>query len=47
MHNLEMAKYYAAEFVKYLEENADNPEIFEYPKTERLVTDDGRHVYDS
>lgn len=47
MHNLEMAKYYAAEFVKYLEVNADNPEIFEYPKAERLVTDDGRNFYDS
>lgn len=47
MHNLEMAKYYAAEFVKYLEENADNPKIFEYPKTERLKTDDGQNFYDS
>ena len=27
--------------------NAGNPEIFEYPKTERLVTEDGRHFYDS
>ena len=47
MHDLEMAKWYAAEFVAYLEKNADNPEIFEYPKTERLVTDDGQNFYDS
>ena len=47
MHNLEMAKWYAAEFVKYLETNADNPEIFEYPKADRLVTGDGQHFYDS
>ena len=47
MHNLEMAKWYAAEFVSYLEENRDNSAIFEYPKTERLVTDDGQHFYDS
>ena len=47
MHNLGMAKWYAAEFVTYLEANRDNPEIFEYPKTERLVTDDGQHFFDS
>ncbi|MBQ9414225.1 MAG: S-ribosylhomocysteine lyase [Clostridia bacterium] len=47
MHNLAMAKWYAAEFVAYLEANADNPAIFEYPKAERLVTDDGRAFYDS
>ena len=47
MHNLAMAKYYAAEFVSYLEENANRPEIFEYPKTGRLITDDGRDFYDS
>ena len=47
MHNLAMAKYYAAEFVAYLEENAGKPEIFEYPNTERLITDDGRDFYDS
>ena len=47
MHNLAMAKYYAAEFVAYLEENANRPEIFEYPKTGRFVTDDGRDFYDS
>ena len=47
MHNLEMAKWYAGEFASYLEKNADNSDIFEYPKTERLVTDDGKHFYDS
>ena len=47
MHNLEMAKWYANEFATYLEENAKNAGIFEYPKTERLVTDDGQHFYDS
>lgn len=47
MHNLGMAKWYAAEFANYLEANAGNPAIFEYPKTERLVTDDGQHFYDS
>ena len=47
MHNLEMAKWYAREFVAYLEANAENGDIFEYPKTERFVTDEGRHFYDS
>lgn len=47
MHNLDMAKYYAAEFVKYLTDNKDDPEIYEYPRSERLVTDDGRSFYDS
>ena len=47
MHNLEMAKWFANEFVKYLEANKDNDDIFEYPKTDRLVTDDGQHFYDS
>lgn len=47
MHNLGMAKWYASEFALYLEENAGNSAIFEYPKTERLVTDDGQNFYDS
>ena len=47
MHNLEMAKWYAAEFVSYLEANAGNDAIFEYPKTERLVTENGRRFFDS
>ena len=47
MHNLEMAKWYAAEFVAYLEANAGNPAIYEYPKTDRLVTEDGRRFFDS
>lgn len=47
MHNLGMAKWYAAEFAQYLEANAENTEIFEYPRKERLVTDDGRRFFDS
>lgn len=47
MHNLEMAKWYAKGFADYLEANAKRDEIFEYPKTERLVTDEGRRFYDS
>lgn len=47
MHNLGMAKWYAAKFADYLAANAGNNEIFEYPRTERLLTDDGQHFYDS
>lgn len=47
MHNLAMAKWYAERFADYLTANAGKPEIFKYPKTERLVTDDGQHFYDS
>lgn len=47
MHNLEMAKWYASEFSAYLEANADNPAIFEYPRSERLITDDGQRFFDS
>ncbi len=47
MHNLEMAKWYAREFADYLRANKDNAAIFEYPQTERLVTDDGQQFYDS
>ena len=47
MHNLEMAKWYAREFADYLEANAENDAIFNYPMTERLVTDEGQHFYDS
>ena len=47
MHNLEMAKWYARRFAQYLDDNADNPAIFEYPKSERLVTGDGREFFDS
>ena len=47
MHNLEMAKWYAREFADYLEANASNAAIFSYPMTERLVTDDGQHFFDS
>ena len=47
MHNLDMAKWYAAEFVAYLTANAHNGDIFEYPCCERLVTDEGQHFFDS
>ena len=47
MHNLGMAKWYARRFADYLESNAEKPEIFAYPKTERLVTEDGQQFYDS
>ena len=47
LHNLNMAKWYARRFAAYLEENAGNPLIFEYPKSERPVTDDGREFFDS
>lgn len=47
MHNLAMAKWYAKEFADYLESNKDNRAIFTYPQTERLVTDDGQHFFDS
>ena len=47
MHDLGMAKWYAKEFADYLEANAENNVIFEYPKSERLITDKGEHFYDS
>ncbi|MCR5670258.1 MAG: S-ribosylhomocysteine lyase [Butyrivibrio sp.] len=47
LHNLEMAKWHAAKFADYLEANANNDAIFEYPKSERLVTEDGREFFDS
>ena len=47
MHNLDMAKWYAAEFAAYLEANAENNDIFEYPRAERLVTEDGQQFFDS
>ena len=47
MHNLDMAKWYAGEFADYLEKNAGSSAIFEYPQSQRLVTDDGQHFYDS
>ena len=46
MHDLETAKRYAREFVAYLIANEGNDDIFEYPKTERLMTDGGS-FYDS
>ena len=47
MHNLGMAKWYAKRFADYLEENAGKDGIFEYPKADRLVTEDGREFFDS
>ena len=47
MHDLTMAKWYAAEFAAYLEANFQKSEIFEYPNTERLITDKGQSFYDS
>ena len=47
MHDLAMAKWYAAEFVAYLEANAGRSEIFEYPRSDRLTTRDGRKFFDS
>lgn len=47
MHNLDMAKWYAARFADYLSANADRPETFEYPRTERPVTEAGLAFYDS
>jgi S-ribosylhomocysteine lyase len=47
MHNLTIAKWHARKFADYLAENANNDAIFEYPKSERLVTDDGRQFFDS
>ena len=47
MHNLGMAKWHARRFADYLMKNEDNPEIFEYPKAERTVTEDGRRFFDS
>lgn len=47
LHDLDKAKICANEFASYLEANADNNDIFEYPKTERLVTDEGQQFFDS
>ena len=47
MHNLGMAKWHARRFAGYLADHEGQSEIFEYPKAERLVTEDGRHFFDS
>ncbi|MDO5325289.1 MAG: S-ribosylhomocysteine lyase [Clostridia bacterium] len=47
MHNLGMAKWYAARFADYLAANLGNPAIFEYPQTDRLVTEAGHQFFDS
>ena len=46
MHDLPMAKWEAARYVKYLE-NADKSLIFSYPKTERLQLEGDRAFFDS
>ena len=47
MHNLPMAKWHAAQFADYLTENEGRPEIFDYPQTDRVVTETGQTFYDS
>lgn len=47
MHNLWLAKDHAARFVEYLKDQKDSPLIFEYPKTDRLVTENGQQFFDS
>ena len=46
MHDLPMAKWESARYVKYLE-NADKSVIFEYPKTEKLKLENDRVFFDS
>ena len=47
MHDLELAKWYAKEFADYLELHSDDPKIFEYPKSDRLIVGNGKHFFDS
>ncbi len=47
MHDLPMAKYEAGRFVEYLEKNAGESKIFEYPKTEKLKVDGDQEFFDS
>ena len=47
MHNLNMAKWYAARFASYLAEHETDPQIFDYPQAPRPQTNDGRQFYDS
>ena len=47
LHDLALAKTYAAEFVRYLESHADDDDIFVYPHTERIVTPNGKKFFDS
>ena len=47
MHDLPMARWEAAKFVEYLEENAGRSILFEYPKAERLQLEDGQQFFDS
>ena len=47
MHNLPMAKWYASAFAEYLTANSGNQDIFNYPRTQRLVTEGGQSFFDS
>ncbi len=47
MHDLGLAKWYAKDFSDYLEANAGNDLIFDYPETVRPVTAAGNDFYDS
>lgn len=47
MHNLEMAKYYASEFVSYLEIHKHNESMYEYPKSRQILTSDDKIFFDS
>ncbi len=47
MHSLPMAKWHASAFADYLAKNKGRMEIYAYPQTERLITEDGRHFFDS
>ena len=47
IHNLGIAKWHARKYAGYLAQNAGNPAIFEYPKAERPVTEDGSRFFDS
>lgn len=47
MHNLGLAKWYARKFADYLTANRGRPEIFEYPRKDRPVTEGGLVFFDS
>ena len=47
MHNLAIAKWHVAKFAAYLEANKDNDDIFDYPKSDRFVTESGQQFFDS
>ena len=47
MHNLEMAKWHARRFADFFFNDTATTEIYTYPRSQRLVTDDGRQFFDS